>query len=602
MKLHKIFIGLLSSTMVSVLAVTASAQGQDLVESTEIEVGVPAEGILTETTDVMEGVGIFDNQVTYVYALRDNPEARASKVQFDPNTGEYLIQSNGNDVWDNEDETVYLWTSRPRSYRMTARVQYIQPGGVEWAKSGIMIRNEPEFEGSASAFFEYRGNEDLTERGVRFSRSQATSTRSINQDAHEKTIFLGADSLEPIWLRVTRIWPANQLIYEDANIPLDDPDAPPAEEDWEHVNDQFAAGFWMPEEINWGLFAFDHDGNVDATPPDEVLIKNVTLEPVTVGSRFFSESHFTPGKALDVSITLNNEGDATTADVTETIPDGWTASNISDGGSVSGNTITWSISNFQGVQDLTYSVTPSAGATRGDFEGSVNGIMTGGNPVAGLAPDNDGAVGDFDGASAIGGGSGSASFADGTYTVSGAGTLADDEDSLYFVWTAVNGNFTVEVDESNVPTPGPDNDTKVGVMVRDSLASTSPFITFSQRTDFSMRNDARDLAGNNVYNIRAGVAFDGGFNTDNIGGDRNDFGGMRVTRDGDRFQFEFKDINNPDIWSVANISTMAFTDPVYVGLAVSSNDASTAAEGTFTNVTISSEGSVDTAVQEWSLY
>ena len=74
---------------------------------------------------------------------------------------------------------------------------------------------------------------------------------------------------------------------------------------------------------------------------------------------------------------------------------------------------------------------------------------------------------------------------------------------------------------------------------------------------------------------------------------------MRITREGRLFKVEFKDINNPDIWTTANAQTMAFTDPVYVGLYVSSNSAGGAVEGTFTNVSLSAD---NTSVQEWSVY
>lgn len=604
----------------SIMAVSLSAQiGQDLVESTNIEVGVPAEGTITETSDVTPGVGIFDNQVTYVYTLTASPSVRNSKVQHDETTGEYLLQSNGLDIWQNEDEIVYLWTTRPRSYRMTARFQYVQTGGVDWAKQGIMIRNEPEHASSSMAMLQLRGAEDLTERSIRYTQFGAADHKEYRSPfangEERKTVLLGQDALEPIWLRVTRIWPANQLWFEDANESFDG-DGTPAEEDWDLLNNyyaysDFAAGFPMPEELNWGIFVLDHQDGDTPTPPDEALVKNVTLEPVVVGSRFLSESHFSDGDNINVTITLNNEGDPETANVTEIIPDGWSASNISDGGSLSGSTITWAVNNFQGLQDVSYTLEPAAGATRGDLDGIVNGIVTAGQQAIGVAPAISAGIGDFDGVSSIGASSsGSATFDNGTYSLShmgdadGAdGTIYSEEDAVQFVWSAVNGDFTLEVDESDVPVPGPIADARVGVMVRDSLASTSSFLAFAQRSDLTLKQDRRDLAGHEAFYSRVGVQFGGPgsgfFNDENIPVARNDFGGMRLTREGSLFRLEFKDINNPDIWTTANVQTMAYTDPVYVGLYVSSKSNNGSVEGTFTNVSFSAD---NTSIQEWSVY
>lgn len=614
----KVSFRLICILLFSFVAVIGMAQ-QEFVESPNIEVGVPAQGLLTKTTAVTPGAGIFENQVTYVYSLTANPSVRASKVQYDANTGEYLLQSNGLDIWQNEDEIVYLWTTRPRSYRMTARFQYLQTGGSAWAKQGIMIRNEPESQASSMAMLQLRGDEDLTERSIRYVQNGAADHKEYRSPfangETRKTVLLGQNALEPLWLRVTRIWPGNQLIFEDANESFDG-DGTPAEEDWDLLNNyyayaDFAAGFPMPEELNWGIFVLDHQGADDITPPDEALIKNITLEPVVVGSRFLSESHFTGGDSIGVTITLNNEGNPETANVTEILPSGWSANNISDGGALSGGTISWAISNFQGLKDISYTLAPAAGATRGDLDGKVNGIVTAGQQAIGIAPAMIAGVGAFDSVSSIGASStGSAAFNGGTYTLSHKGdadgsntTIYSEEDALQFVWSAVSGDFVLEVNESNISVPGPVIDARVGVMVRDSLAATSSYLAFANRNDLTLKHDRRDLAGHQAFYTRVGVQFGGPgsgfFNDENIPAARNDFGGMRITREGKIFKIEFKDINNPDIWTTANAQTMAFTDPVYVGLYAASNAAGGAVEGTFTNVTLSAD---NTSVQEWSVY
>lgn len=596
----------------SISAGTASAQpsGQELIESKKIVADEMTDGILTKTTDVTAGLGIFDHQVTYVYA-EDGPhgagvhEARLSKVQHDADTGEYLIQSNGADVWDNEDQCLYMWTTRPRSYRMSGMFRYIMPGNQEWAKQGIMIRSEPEFEGSPHIFLQWRGNEDRVERGVRPLRSGATTTWNNDQPQHEITVIPGTDSLEPMWLRVTRIWPANQVILEDSN----------DGKVWELLQfDPYAALLPIPEEANWGVYAFDHMGNVDALP-DEALIRNLLLEPVTVGSRFFSETHFEAGQSVDVKITLNNEGDPTTANVKESVPQGWTVKNISDAGALSGTTITWNIAGFKGLKDLSYTVTPSANATRGDFSGEVNGIQTAGNAIVGLMAKNLGAVGAFDGNSTIGSAAaGKVSVSGSTYNISGAGSISSLvgssgtaeglEDSGQFVWKRVRGDFSVEVAVTDVF--GPDDNTKAGLMVRDSLSPFSSWMMILIRNNLNVRTESRDLSGHNPYSHYGTVWYSGNsvrnvaevspsVNADEAGNS----GGMRIRREKGIVYLEFIDTNNPNVWTTYCGGNFMATDPVYVGLAVASNADPDLADAVFTNVKVVGQ---DVAVDDWVLH
>lgn len=67
----------------------AALAQQEFIRSENIVADAPTTGILTETTRV-DGAGIFENGVTYVYsaekAIRtgDTQASRVSKVQYDP--------------------------------------------------------------------------------------------------------------------------------------------------------------------------------------------------------------------------------------------------------------------------------------------------------------------------------------------------------------------------------------------------------------------------------------------------------------------------------------------------------------------------------------
>ncbi len=566
----------------------ATAQ-QEFIQSENIDASVFPEEILTETTELDSGAGIFENGTAYVYTegrIRDDVAARAPSIQFDEATGEYLFYSNGEDVWDNEDESAYIWTTRPGSFQMTVRARWIQDGGVDWAKSGIMTRRDPSINSSASLFFEYRGAEDLTERGLRNTELAATSTRSFDQDAHESTQLPGSDSNEPIWLRVTRIYPSNQFIFEDSN----------DGETWEQMNDQFAY-FFSPEEMNWGLFAFDHTGT-DATFPDAALIDNVSLDPIVGGNRQFSETQYSEGEELNVTIQLNNPGDPTDAEVTETVPEGWAVSNVSDGGSASENEISWSLSGVLGNQQISYSVAPAVDDATGGFSGTVNGIMTAGPREIGVMPDTGSELGDFEGWSNIGGVEGSAEFSGDSYSITSEGNISGKSDSFNFIWKKVSGDFSIQ---ARFDPFGPEG-MRSGVMVRDSLAANSAFLFLNVDFNFNVRMQTRDVAGNNAYVHRGTVWFDGTEerNGDNFPGDTVD-PVLRIERSGEQISATFVDFTQLEEPFMTTYGEHSFvgSDPVYIGIANMSSVEGEIIETTVTEVEVVGEF---TDVSNWNIF
>ena len=75
--------------------------------------------------------------------------------------------------------------------------------------------------------------------------------------------------------------------------------------------------------------------------PDEFEAPEDCLNPPCAASRSFSSSRYAPGDSVTVTVSARNIGGATT--VEETLPPGWTAANVSDDGTVDGETITWQI-------------------------------------------------------------------------------------------------------------------------------------------------------------------------------------------------------------------------------------------------------------------
>lgn len=570
---------------------------QEFIRSENIDASILPEEILTETTVLDQGYGIFENAAALVYTegrIRgaNDQTSLAPSIQYDEQTGEYLIYSNGNDVWDNEDATAYLWTTRPGSHRMTVRVRWINEGGNAWAKAGIMSRLDPTNNASPHFFFQFRGEEDGTEVGHRNWPLAPTTQNLYDMDAHENTVFLGPNTLEPILLRVTRIWPSNQLIFEDSDpITLEDLGM------WDMPETMFAT-LPLPYEMNWGIWGFDHVPVSSATFPDAALIDNVVLEPIVGGNRILSESHFMAETPMDVTLLLNNPGDPADADVTELVPEGWAISNISDGGSSAGNTITWSLSGVQGDQELSYTITPPADAQSGEFSGDVNGIMTAGPRLVGLAPEMGSSIGGFDGVSNIGGADGSVEFADDAYTITTSGTVGGLEDSLNFVWKRVTGDFNLKARFD----PFGSDSARHGFMIRDSLASNASFIFINLSPIFEVRMQSRDVAGNDAYAHRAATWYEGTLQRNGweFPGD-NVTGVLQMERIDGQVVVSFEDLLQPaeDLMTVYGAGSIVGSDPVYIGIAASSG--SDVADGDVTVNEVEIVGD-DTSVADWSLF
>ncbi len=94
-------------------------------------------------------------------------------------------------------------------------------------------------------------------------------------------------------------------------------------------------------------------------------------------TRSFSGSAFLGGETFDVELIVDREGEEEEITVTETVPEGWSVSDISDDGTLSGNTITWTITLGTGSHTLTYSATAPENPTEsGEWTGDVEGVET----------------------------------------------------------------------------------------------------------------------------------------------------------------------------------------------------------------------------------
>jgi hypothetical protein len=103
---------------------------------------------------------------------------------------------------------------------------------------------------------------------------------------------------------------------------------------------------------------YNHDGGtagliyVDNFVVNELAANRATVE------RSIGAEVFTANTPIPVNLTINVTGNLPSLTVTEGIPEGWSVSNISNGGVVSGGNIIWSFTNQSESLTLTYNAVP----------------------------------------------------------------------------------------------------------------------------------------------------------------------------------------------------------------------------------------------------
>jgi hypothetical protein len=158
-----------------------------------------------------------------------------------------------------------------------------------------------------------------------------------------------------------------------------------------------------------------------------------------------------------------------------------------------------------------------------------------------------------------------------TYDLTGAGYMWGTVDAFHFAHKQLTGNGSITVRVDRIMDNPPGGDPRIGIMIRDSLEPDSANALLFVEPDPRTRLTMRTMAGGETAN--AAVA--------NIGATPT---WLRLTREGFLFKAERSDNGTSwtpllDTGSQANI---AMTDPVYIGLAVSSH-----VPGQFVHATVS---------------
>jgi len=466
--------------------------------------------------------------------------------------GVYTLQGNGDDIWDNNDEGFFVYTEKSGSWSLSGKVKWIDNGGGnEWAKIGVMLREQGAVAGSRHYWIELRAGTastgDRTDAQWRLTANAASGNAEIRTPDNQAV----NDKGDGLWLRVSRLADVNIVVSEYS---------------YDGVNWVFAHAQMMtfPETIAYGLAISNH---LDNQLLAEGTVSDVKLESTVPAAGFRTLSIEDPVYVGGdpITVTLAVGGGTGTITVMETPPAGWTVSQISHGGTESGGTITW---NLSAAATLTYVVTPPAGATGNvTFAGTVGATpVMGANSLSSPSP-----LGIFDHHLDIGavGAPGDAEFADNVYTVTGSGAdIWDTADQFHFLYKKVSGAFSMEATIIAYNDTGSNEWSKAGIMVRDNLTPGSPhFHVMIRGSDMQYDTQWRPVQNGSSSNM--------GLKSDATGD-------VRLVRAGNTFQAYY--MNSAGNWVLDTSQTIPMTDPVYVGCSVTSHENPNYAVGEYMNV------------------
>ncbi|MEW6237188.1 MAG: hypothetical protein AB1656_17535 [Candidatus Omnitrophota bacterium] len=548
-------------------------------------------------------VGVFDKSADWTLTGSGQIKVPGSAELKE---GNYVVKGNGDDIWGTADEGYYIYTEKSGDQCLMGRIYWAEPGGNDWAKAEVMIREKGDLAGSKyvaailrgasfgdQSFCAFRDAEGGASTNVQFYEPKVDPT-----DPNEALIAVASPG-DGLWVRVTRIAELN-LFYAEWSYDG---------KTW-HVGHNIVVP--MADTVGYGLAVTNHDNNNVLAECEFRDVKFTALPTLpSSGARAFSMGGFQPGSVIEVTVkVLNPNRTAAAVKVDDTIPDGWTISDVGQGGSTSGNTVTWNINAAFGYTALTYKAkAPAAPGFVNAWTGTVGSAITGGASVMTLTQDKP--VGDqifdqhadiFRNLDELGGegllGSAEYDAATKIYTISGAGNdIWNNYDNFHFLYTTVSGDFKMTArihhDESERST-STDVWIKGMLMARQNLTAGSPNFGNRVRRDGQYSWQMRTLQdGASTSDGSNRVTFSA------IGYAADAYPPVMVERKGDNWTIYYQD--NAGAWiQVQSTQTLKLQDPIYVGLAVTAHQVGSIQYTWFKDVTL--ELAKPVRVEDWTLY
>lgn len=301
-------------------------------------------------------VGIFDMQADWD---RNDGTKAAGSATFE--NGVYTVSGNGDDIWATVDEGFFLYTERAGSWTLTAKAAWWDPGDDEWSKQGIMIREVGDAATSGNYMIRQRGNSGSPDQlSAQWRNRDGAESFGTSQWLDQSGNSIADPGLEGVWMRLSRNAITNQITAS-----------------WSRDGNTWTVGHQMQlplgETAAYGFAVTNHQANEFLAVAQ---YSNVTLEegaPISV-ARVLPRDRVTSGEPIAALIHIGNPSQVgQTIAITERVPAGWTVSNISHGGTISDNVISWSLEAASGLTELSYQAvsTPAAEVQwSGEFNGA----------------------------------------------------------------------------------------------------------------------------------------------------------------------------------------------------------------------------------------
>ncbi|MBZ0255999.1 hypothetical protein K8I31_08055, partial [bacterium] len=471
-------------------------------------------------------------------------------------------------------------------------IGFNETGTSDWSKFGFMVRDELTA-GSKHIFAMVRGLDLQFETQMR-TNTDGSSTGSglkANQAGDARLVRTG-DNFETYYF---------------------DPDA----NDW--VLDT-STKITMSDPVNLGLAVTSHEN------PNFAIgeFQNVTITPLPFAVyKAFAATELNPGAFFDIVVkVVPSEGKSPNITINESYP---TEVNITSLNANAGSTsddgngkITWTLTGQSDEATLTISFAVPEDAAGGfvDFSGSFDdgAGYSGSTGSSSVLIQTLSDLGIFQGHEDIGGPAapGNVLFDGDTWTVVGSGgDIWDAADHFHYLYTRVEGDFIFTIDDPYIgpfgSTPSSNDWQKMGIMARQDLTAGSAYVyNVIRAQDQQYMQQWRDSAGAGAswveayttpgeWNLNWDPASDG-INQPTL--DEVTLGGTFVmAREDDFFTLEYLDATGERIYLQDH--ELPMTDPIYVGIAVTSHEDGSLSQGIFKNPQL--EGSI-VAVKGWMLY
>lgn len=306
--------------------------------------------------------GIFDSINTEWPVVGDAFVEGDVQVSGQGEDAVYSLSGNGNGlgVTNASDEGLFVFTERDDSWSIQGRLSWDNPGPPAAGSVGLMIRESGQ-EPSARHYSAVMRVLDGEERSdVQYRNILAIGGLPTNELRTENDEPL-VDPGTGLWFRLTHV---KSLFLFLTEYSLDG-------ENWVLADRQVFP--WSSGELAYGLFiASDTD--------DDELVEaeadNVSINPSPpVLNRSFSKPVFKANDTIYVSLDIHNSAQVGQLEIEESIPDGWTAQNISHNGQLSDGTITWNLTDVPtGLTTLTYqAISPDSPDSEATWEGTIIG-------------------------------------------------------------------------------------------------------------------------------------------------------------------------------------------------------------------------------------